>query len=87
MYLIFFRLIFKHRVITKAKLGRNVVFDMGKFKVNTVLFSVQLKFSFHKCSQNNIFDVYLLKREQLSEESKVVSHQNRNSFVRSQGLI
>ncbi|KAL9983920.1 hypothetical protein ACROYT_G006166 [Oculina patagonica] len=25
-------LIFKHRVITKAKLGRNVVFDMGKFK-------------------------------------------------------
>lgn len=27
------RLIFKHRVITKAKLGRNVVFDMGKFKV------------------------------------------------------
>lgn len=27
------RLIFKHRVITKAKLGRNVLFDMGKFKV------------------------------------------------------
>ncbi|EDO49124.1 predicted protein, partial [Nematostella vectensis] len=26
-------LIFKHRVITKAKLGRNVLFDMGKFKV------------------------------------------------------
>lgn len=25
-------LIFKHRVITKAKLGRNVIFDMGKFK-------------------------------------------------------
>ncbi|XP_048585353.1 cilia- and flagella-associated protein 46 isoform X2 [Nematostella vectensis] len=25
-------LIFKHRVITKAKLGRNVLFDMGKFK-------------------------------------------------------
>ncbi|XP_074608699.1 cilia- and flagella-associated protein 46-like [Acropora palmata] len=25
-------LIFKHRVLTKAKLGRNVIFDMGKFK-------------------------------------------------------
>ncbi|CAH3151990.1 unnamed protein product [Porites lobata] len=28
-------LIFKHRVITKAKLGRNVMFDMGKFKNET----------------------------------------------------
>ena len=35
----FVRLIFKHRVITKAKLGRNVVFDMGKFKVKAVFIS------------------------------------------------
>ena len=30
---IIFRLIFKHRVITKSILGRDVQFDMGKFKV------------------------------------------------------
>ena len=36
LLLVSFRLIFKHRVITKAKLGRNVVFDMGKFKVKRI---------------------------------------------------
>ena len=32
---LFYRLIFKHRVITKAKLGEDVQFDMGKFKVRS----------------------------------------------------
>ena len=32
-----FRLIFKHRVMTKAKLGRSVAMDIQKFKVQFTL--------------------------------------------------
>lgn len=32
------RRIFKHRVIVKAKLGKDVLFDMGKFKVDDFVF-------------------------------------------------